>query len=183
MERYDGAGHGTGGTAHAGVRMVVANGSMNGAALYLAVRYNDGMTKSLVTPESPARLTRQRQAVLTAVAGRWDHPTAAQVFDAVRGQQPHIAYGTVYNALHYLADAGLVAEVRRPDGVVSYDRETTPHDHAVCRACGTLADVHLPTVRDTVATAYGAVAGETGFAIEGHRVEFVGLCPACQTSD
>jgi len=132
------------------------------------------------TREGPARLTRQRQAVLEAVAERRDHPTAAQVFDAVRDRSPRIAYGTVYNALHYLAHAGLVAEVRRPDGVVSYDRETSPHDHAVCRACGTLADVHLPAVRDAVATAYAAVAGETGFMVEGHRVEFVGLCPTCR---
>ena len=131
---------------------------------------------------SPARLTRQRQAVLDAVAGRRDHPTAAQVFDAVRSWQPRIAYGTVYNALHYLVAAGLVAEVRRPDGVVSYDRETAPHDHAVCRVCGTLADAHLPAVRDAVSTAYDAVAAETGFTVEQHRVEFVGLCPACRLS-
>ncbi len=146
-------------------------------ALFVTVRYNDGMIDIAV---SPARLTRQRQAVLQAVAGRRDHPTAAQVFDAVRGQQPRIAYGTVYNALHYLVNAGLVAEVRRPDGVVSYDRDTAPHDHAVCRRCGTLADVHLSAARDAVTEAYPSVARQTGFAVEQHRVEFVGLCPACR---
>lgn len=127
-----------------------------------------------------ARLTRNRRAVFDAVAGRKDHPTAAQVFDAVRGRQPRIAYGTVYNALHYLVDAGLVAEVLRPDGVVSYDPDTAPHDHAVCRVCGRLADVHLPTVRAETATAYDAVAQETGFTVAEHRVEFVGLCPECR---
>ncbi len=154
--------------------------STNGAALIVVVRYNRGMIETQV---APARLTRQRQAVLEAVAGRQDHPTAAQVFDSVRGRQPHIAYGTVYNALHYLVHSGLVAEVRRPDGVVSYDRETRPHDHAVCRACGTLADVHVPAVRDGVSASYDAVARETGFTVEQHRVEFVGICPACRSSD
>lgn len=125
-----------------------------------------------------ARLTRHRQAVWDAVAARPEHLTAAQVYDAVRQHDARMAYATVYNALHFLVDAGLIAEVRRPDGVVAYDRETAPHDHVICRLCGRLADV--PHANERAARSYAAVARETGFTVEQHRVEFVGVCPACR---
>jgi len=147
-------------------------------------RYTEGMSDT-IGPRTPTygRLTRHRQAVYDVIAAKADHLTAAQVYDAVRRAQPRIAYGTVYNALHYLVDAGLVAELLRHDGVVSYDRETSPHDHAVCRVCGALADIHLASAREQVTDSYAAVARQTGFAIEQHRVEYVGLCPTCRDAD
>jgi Fe2+ or Zn2+ uptake regulation protein len=123
------------------------------------------------------RLTANRQAVLETVGELMDHPTAAQVFDAVHVRRPRMAVGTVYTALHYLVDCGLIAEVRRPDGVVSYDRNTRPHDHAVCRLCGRLVDVHGPTL-----ATYAEVEAQTGFAVEQHRVVYLGVCPSCRAT-
>lgn len=131
-------------------------------------------------PSGPKRLTRHRLTVLQAVAARPTHLSAAQVYDAVYRSQPRIAFATVYNALHYLVGAGLIAEVRRPDGVVAYDRNTVPHDHIVCRGCGRLDDVPAEPGRAIDARAYAAVAAHTGYAIEGHRVDYTGLCPACR---
>jgi Fur family peroxide stress response transcriptional regulator len=129
----------------------------------------------------PARLTRHRQAVLQAVRAEPTHPTAATVYDAVRDHDPGIAFATVYNALHYLVSVGLIAEVRRPNGAVSYDRETRPHDHVICRRCGTIADVHRTPTLLPGPSAYAEVAAQTHFAVERHQVEFVGLCPDCQS--
>ena len=122
-----------------------------------------------------SHLTPNRHAVLDTVGALSNHPTAAEVYDAVRRRRPRIAFGTVYTALHYLVDQRLIAEVRRPDGVISYDREVAPHDHLICRRCGRLEDVprHLRP-------SYAALEAQTGFRLEGHRVEFIGLCPACQ---
>jgi Fe2+ or Zn2+ uptake regulation protein len=123
------------------------------------------------------RLTANRRAVLETVGELASHPTAAQVFNAVHRRRPRMAVGTVYTALHYLVDRGLIAEVRRPDGVVSYDRNTHPHDHAVCRRCGRLVDV-----QSAVPSSYAAVEEQTGFMVELHRIEFIGLCPSCRTT-
>lgn len=123
----------------------------------------------------PQRLTANRRAVLETIAELPGHPTAAQVFAAVHERRPRMAYGTVYAALHYLVDQGLVASVRRPDGVISFDREIRPHDHAVCRLCGTLVDVYA-----RMPSSYTSVEQQTGFALEYHRVEYVGVCEACQ---
>ena len=122
-------------------------------------------------------LTTNRQVILDTIVALPGHPTAAEVYDAARRCRPRIAVGTVYTALHFLVDRHLIAEVRRPDGVVSYDREVSPHDHLICRRCGRLEDVprHLQP-------SYAVLEQQTGFRLEGHRVEFVGLCPACQAA-
>lgn len=135
--------------------------------------------KRVINRAASARFTHQRQAVLHAVQQRPVHLTAAEVYDAVRAVEPPIAFATVYNALHYLVDSGMIAEIRRPDGVSAYDRNTTPHDHVICRGCNRMDDVPvLPETREA-ARAYQAVQAETGYIVEGHRVEYVGFCPAC----
>lgn len=137
-------------------------------------------TVRAVRLRAATRLTRHRQAVWDVVAARPEHLTAAQIYDVVRQHDAHMAYATVYNALHYLVDADLIAEVRRPDGVVAYDRETTPHDHVTCRLCGRLADVPPAPVHGQTARSYATVARQTGFTVEQHRVAFVGVCPTCR---
>ncbi len=126
-------------------------------------------------------LTRHRRAVLEVVRARPAHPTVAEVYDAVRRVDPGIAHATVYNALHYLVDAGLLVEVRHPDGGARYDRETRPHEHALCRVCGDVADVRRTPAVTLAAAAYAEVATQTGYTIERHDIAFQGLCPRCQT--
>lgn len=128
----------------------------------------------------PGRLTPHRQAVLDLVRARPAHLTAAQIYDAVHMEQPRIAFATVYNALHHLVQTGLIAEVRQPDGVVAYDRETSPHDHIICRRCGRLDDVPVLSDPSLDTSAYQEVAARTGYAVEGHRTEYAGLCPGCR---
>jgi Fe2+ or Zn2+ uptake regulation protein len=135
---------------------------------------------ALPAPQHTARLTRHRQAVLDTIAAQSAHLTAAEVYEAVQHAQPHIAFATVYNALHYLVRARLIAEVRRPDGVIAYDRNTAPHDHIICRRCGRLDDVELAAQQWTGGPNYATVAARTGYLVEGHRVEYIGLCPRCR---
>ncbi|MCL4541858.1 MAG: transcriptional repressor [Chloroflexi bacterium] len=130
---------------------------------------------SLMERLGELRLTRQRRAVLDAVVSSGEHLTAAAVYDRVRRRLPKIGYGTVYAALHYLVQAGLIAGVRRADGVTAFDRRTERHDHVTCRGCGRLADVEAHMF-----PAYRPIAAATGFLIEGHAIEFWGLCPNCQ---
>jgi Fur family ferric uptake transcriptional regulator len=59
--------------------------------------------------------------------------------------------------------------MRRPQG---------HHHHLVCTGCGTVADF---TGCD-LAALEKRVAGETGFVVDGHILELVGLCRDCQNS-
>ena len=59
------------------------------------------------------RFTRQRAEVFAYLRSVDSHPTAEQVFDAVRLHIPNLSLATVYKALEALVDAGLAA--RLPD--------------------------------------------------------------------
>lgn len=123
------------------------------------------------------RQTIQKQAVLDAVRGAQPaHPTAADIFAAVRPALPSLSFGTVYRVLHGLAEEGEIQEVPHAGGPTRYDGNTEAHHHVVCSRCGTVGDVHL---------APGFILGECGrpqteFEIESYRLEFLGLCPACR---
>ena len=124
----------------------------------------------------PIRLTRQREAVLHVIQQADKHLTAQEVYDRVRQQLPGIAYGTVYNALSYLMEAGLIQVVNVGNGPALYDRNLDRHDHLVCRHCGKVLDYvfgDLEQSKDQVSKA-------TGFRIERAQALFVGLCPDCQ---
>jgi Fe2+ or Zn2+ uptake regulation protein len=124
----------------------------------------------------PIRLTRQREAVLHVIQQADKHLTAQEVYDRVRQQLPGIAYGTVYNALSYLMQAGLVQVVNVGNGPALYDRNLNRHDHLMCRHCGKVLDYAFRDLEQ----AMDKVAKATGFRIERAQALFVGLCPDCQ---
>ena len=120
-------------------------------------------------------LTVQRRTVFLELAARRDHPTADQVYDAVRGRLPGLSRTTVYRVLETLVDAGLARKVHHAGGAARFDPMTERHHHLVCDACGRLVDLDdalVPPLR--LPEALG-----TGFAIKDYSVSFTGLCPAC----
>ncbi|MBC2888724.1 Fur family transcriptional regulator [Gordonibacter massiliensis (ex Traore et al. 2017)] len=122
------------------------------------------------------RNTIQRALVLEAVRSLHDHPTSADVYEAVRRTYPNISRATVYRNLGVLANRGDVLRVEVPNGADRYDFFNEPHYHAKCRVCGRIVDVDMPYESDIASK----VSDAHGFAIEGHEIIFDGVCPACQ---
>jgi Fur family peroxide stress response transcriptional regulator len=121
-------------------------------------------------------MTPQRQAVLDAVRASTDHPRAADIYERVRATMPSIAFGTVYNALHALADHGIILQLTFGDYASRFDARVDRHDHAICTRCGNLVDAVAPPTRDAIDRA--AVA--TGFEIHEHHTQLLGLCAVCR---
>src|SRR6185437_8016399 len=71
--------------------------------------------------EAGWRYTRQRAAVLAYLRAAQGHPTAEQVFAAVRQQLPNISLATVYKALEALVDARLANRIAGDHGAMHYD--------------------------------------------------------------
>ena len=119
-------------------------------------------------------VTIQRRAVFGELAGRRDHPTADQIYDAVRDRLPGLSRTTVYRVLETLVEAGLARKVHHAGGVARFDPITGRHHHLSCDACGRLVDLDdsmVPTLR--------LPATGTGFRIKDYSVSFTGICPAC----
>ena len=121
-------------------------------------------------------LTIQRRAVYAAICGRRDHPTADQVYQAVRRQLPQISRTTVYRVLETLAAAGIIAKAPHASGAARYDPATHRHHHLVCRVCNRIVDFQDSRL-DGLAV---PDAQRHGFEIEDYIVHFVGLCDRCR---
>ncbi len=117
--------------------------------------------------------TIQRMAVLEFLEENHTHPTAEEVYQAVRIRFPSIAKATVYNVLDALKKAGAIRELTIAREAARYDYNTRSHPHFLCRICGNLYDVDLPCPM------------RPGDEILGHRVESVqtylyGVCSQCR---
>jgi Fe2+ or Zn2+ uptake regulation protein len=124
------------------------------------------------------RCTRQREAVFAFLRSASTHPTAEQVFEAVRRRIPNISLATVYKALEALVDAGLAARLAdSAGGPVHYDGRPEAHYHLRCERTGQLQDLPLPYDPDLLARlAPDLIVSlrEQGFEVLGHRLEIIG---------
>jgi Fur family ferric uptake transcriptional regulator len=111
--------------------------------------------------------------VLEVVRAREDHPTADQVYRAVKKRLPRVSLGTVYRNLAVLAGEGrirvLEGHPRRYEGTV---RE---HLHVRCLGCGGVSDVAAGPVDSLIRKARSG----SGYKVLGYRLELVGYCPGC----
>ena len=125
--------------------------------------------------ESSLPITTQRRAVFEAILDRTDHPTAEQLYRAVRRQLPQISRMTVHRILGAFASLGLVAKACHPGSAARFDPKLRQHHHLVCLECGRIIDVedsrldHLP---------WPKVSPEE-FQVQGYNVHFRGRCARC----
>jgi Fe2+ or Zn2+ uptake regulation protein len=132
--------------------------------------------------EAGWRFTRQRAAVFAYLHAACGHPTAEQVFAAVRRHMPNISLATVYKALEALVDARLANRIAGDHGPTRYDGRSEPHYHLRCQHSGEVLDLPLPydpDLLDKLDPQLVETLRRQGFEITGHRLELVGrfVCP------
>jgi Fur family peroxide stress response transcriptional regulator len=123
------------------------------------------------------RLTRQRRAILEALAGRDDHPTADQLYEEVRHTLPEVSRTTVYRVLEMLVGIGMARNVGHPGPALRYEATSARHHHLFCRRCGALTDIVAPALDDLPLPA----ARGLRFKIEDYSVQFTGTCNECKS--
>jgi len=126
------------------------------------------------------KLTPQRHAVLKAIAASEDHLTPEEIYEKARLISPGIGMVTVYRTLNLLCDLNLVCRVHAPDGCRGYmmRRPTEHHHHVVCSSCSKVVDFKGCGLSDLEQK----LLDDTGFDINGHLLEFYGLCPECRVA-
>lgn len=121
------------------------------------------------------RYSKQREAVWDYLKDRKDHPTADQIYEAVRQNIPGISLGTVYRNLMQLKDIGKIRTVEVGDGVVHFDPDVSLHDHFLCRECGRVLDLTVGKPQEILKNAANHFPGQ----IDGYSAFFYGLCEDC----
>ena len=135
-------------------------------------------TPTAPTPVPQQRMTKQRTAVLGALANIDDFRSAQAWHDHLRHDGSSIGLATVYRTLQSLAESGEVDSVLNVAGEMLHRRRAENgghHHHLRCRSCGAAVEIEGPGVEAWAS----AVAAEHGYARIEHTIELTGICADC----
>ena len=124
------------------------------------------------------KITGPRAAILDLLRHH-PHPlTNKQIFAGLPAGGCDLA--TIYRAMQLLEQLGMVKRFDFGDGVARFELvgegDDGHHHHLICTRCAEV--VELPDCFP--AEIERRIAVQNGFAGVTHRLEFFGLCPACQ---
>jgi Fe2+ or Zn2+ uptake regulation protein len=89
---------------------------------------------------------------------------------------PTLSLSTVYRILESLETEGLIRRVSATNGSARFDGNLVPHQHLVCRWCGSITDFE-----DASLSRFRLPAREySGFIVEELDVRVVGMCLECR---
>jgi Fur family peroxide stress response transcriptional regulator len=121
------------------------------------------------------RNTKHRQAIISFVAERQDHPSVRQIFSQLKSENSGISLATVYNTLNLLVEMNLLREIDFEETDNRYDTNLSPHFNLICTICGSITDFEheLPVSAELIRVQKGFIAKE-------YRLEYRGICHPCQ---
>jgi len=124
------------------------------------------------------RLTPIRRKVLELLLSHGRSLKAYELLDAMRAEHPGAAPPTVYRALDFLMDEGLIHRLDAVNAwIACHDAGGAPHDLlVVCTGCGAVAEISDPAMSRQLAER----VAQTGFALSNQETEIRALCPQCQ---
>lgn len=123
------------------------------------------------------RATRQRVAVLAALARERDDATAQEIHARLGDKGQRIGLATVYRTLAALSEIGVIDALMHRPGELCYRLcGEGHHHHLVCSQCHRvveLGDCELDDWLERLGDAHG-------FTVSAHTVEVTGTCAECQ---
>jgi Fe2+ or Zn2+ uptake regulation protein len=128
--------------------------------------------------QSGRSMSRQRAMILDALRATRSHPTAQDLYDAVRPSVPRLTLATVYRNLHVLQELGLARRIEVDGQSSRFDADIREHAHAYCLRCGKVHDVPVTPSADLTVEAEHL----TGYDVTHCNIVFEGFCPNCQKS-
>lgn len=123
------------------------------------------------------RITQPRRAVIRVLLQDGGYSSPAKVQERAREYCPTVGLVTVYRTLDLLTAMGFARRIHTDDGCHGYAAASHGHrHHLVCRGCGAAVEFD----GCDLSTFLVRVGQETGYTVEDHLLELVGLCSACR---
>ena len=123
------------------------------------------------------RLTKLRRRVLELVWSNHEPVKAYDILDILRDEHSGSAPPTVYRALEFLQDEGMVHKIESLNAYVGCG--APDHNHAsqffICQSCGAAAEMNDTEIRNLIADK----AADMGFKIDKEIIEVKGVCSQC----
>ena len=118
----------------------------------------------------------QKEVIYKYLDGRTDHPTADQVYTAVKKKVPTVSRGTVYRNLGAMVERGELAKVDVGDGAEHFDpNNEKPHGHFTCVKCGSVSDIPISNINRLA-----KLAMDEGAEVDKVDVIISGICKKCR---
>ncbi|MCS7168794.1 MAG: transcriptional repressor [Gemmatales bacterium] len=127
--------------------------------------------------EAGLRYTAQREAVYDYLCSVYTHPTAEEVYHAVRQRIPRISLATVYKCLEALVACGKATKITSSSGPTRYDPRTDRHIHMHDVRTGEVRDLHVPPefpIHEQLQAQLENLVRQSGFRITDVRIELMG---------
>ena|ERR1035437_3535877 len=121
--------------------------------------------------KTPARL-----AISEFLTGANTPVDAEQIIQYLRSQKLDTNKVTVYRTLDFLFKNQAIDRVEFGEGKYRYELKKNHHHHLICTNCGKVQDVEGNLVENLEKK----IQEDKGFMIQGHSLEFFGLCANCQ---
>lgn len=99
-----------------------------------------------ILEEHGIQASAQRVAIAEYVFHTDAHPSADQIFAAVKSRFPVVSRATVYNTLNLFVERGLLRQLTLAEGKVVFDPKTAPHHHFIDEESGRILDVEWDRV-------------------------------------
>ena len=123
------------------------------------------------------KMTSQRRAIIDTITTSQDQLTPARIYEKLHHSHPEIGLVTIYRTLAILTELGLVCELHTGGDYPAYIVGTPEHHHhLICSKCGHVVDFRAHNLEELEAR----LSRESGFRIDNHILEFIGLCLPCQ---
>lgn len=122
------------------------------------------------------KFSRQREIILKHVKDFPVHPTADQVYTALKKDNPSLSLGTVYRNLNQLSEIGMLKKIHIAGGSDRFDGRTDPHFHIICERCGKVSDVEMPVLEEI----FSEIGQRDGYEITGITLNLRGICAECK---
>lgn len=123
------------------------------------------------------RLTERRRRVLELIWRNHDVVTAYQLLEDLQREDPKAKPPTVYRALEFLQDNGLVHRIESMNGFTRCEDpgHASSGQFLICTQCGAVAELQAPGLVEALNDACVA----KGFTPRSHTIEVRGRCGDC----
>ncbi len=121
------------------------------------------------------KYSKQRELIFNQVKNHPTHPTADEVYTALKKDNPALSLGTVYRNLNLLAKRGELIKIHIDPSKERFDARTEAHCHLLCTECGKVYDIDDSApgeIEQRIFKRYGHIVTEAS-------LNFKGICRFC----
>ena len=127
------------------------------------------------------RLTGPREAIIQVLREAEDWQTPEEIHARARHHCASLGLVTVYRTLSMLSEMGYVRRIHLEHGCHGYVRTELVHGHhVVCRNCRQAVEF---SGMQEFSFLIERISDSTGYLVQEHMLELLGLCPDCQGQD